>query len=136
MQPSAMQGDVPERKPYTSKTGDDMFDEMVCTSKEISSIFPLIGCTQIHSALRRGVQLLSEAESGPLKNQGQRKSAPELMEGISRVPKNAAQLKPVIEKLMCKVIGITIWQVSTNASTQCRISQRESIKSGLGEPKR
>ena len=71
MLPSAMQEDAPESKPCSFKTGNDNneFEEMVGASKLISSTFPLIGCIQICSALRRGVQILSEAESGSLQSQ-------------------------------------------------------------------
>ena len=70
MLPSATQGDAFERNPCSSKTGDDNneFEEIVGVSKLILSIFPSIGCVQIHSALRRGVQLLSKGESGSLQN--------------------------------------------------------------------
>ena len=117
MLPSATQGDASERRPCSSKTGDDNneFEEMVGASKLISSIFPLIGCIQIHSALGRGVQLLSEGELGSLQNQRQHsqgKSEPENLKGIGGVPKNAAQLKPAIDNLIRKVIEITIRQVS------------------------
>ena len=117
MLPSAMQGDASKSKPCSSKTGDDNneFEEMVGASKLISSTFPLIGSIQICSALRRGVQILSQAESGSLQSQDQHhqgESVCDNMKGISRVLKNAAQLKPAIDNLMRKVIEITIWQVS------------------------
>jgi hypothetical protein len=64
----------------------------------------------MRSAFRRGVELLSEPESHSVQSQGQsagrlRKSASEGLEGIG-VPKNVAQLKPVINEIMSKVIII------------------------------
>ena len=71
----------------------------------------------MHSAFRKGVELLSkrckpESESDTLQSQGQhsgslRECASEDLEGIG-VPKYATQLKPVIKKLMRKVIIIVI----------------------------
>jgi hypothetical protein len=65
------------------------------------------------SAFRRGVELLNKPESDTVQSQGQTvegysKSTSEHMEDIGRVPKNAAQLEPVIDKLMRKVIMIAI----------------------------
>jgi hypothetical protein len=67
----------------------------------------------MRSAFRRGAELLSEPESGSVQSQGQTvetsgKSAAEHIEGIGGVPKNAAQLKPVINELMRKVIMIAL----------------------------
>lgn len=64
-------------------------------------------------AFRRGVELLNELESDTVQSQGQTiegcsKSTSEHMGGIGRIPKNAAQLEPVIDKLMRKVIMIAI----------------------------
>jgi hypothetical protein len=72
----------------------------------------------MRSAFRRGVELLSEPESDSVQSEGKSagKSASEQMEGIDRVPKNVAQLKPIIDKLMCKVIVIAVWPVSANAT--------------------
>jgi hypothetical protein len=70
----------------------------------------------VQSAFRRGVELLSEPESDSVQSQGQTveghsKSTFEHIEGIGKVPKNAPQLKPVIDKLMRKVIIIAIRSV-------------------------
>lgn len=70
----------------------------------------------MHSAFWRGVELLREPESNDsnsVEGQGQTvenlgKSTSERMEGISGVPKNAAQLKELMEQLMSKVAVITI----------------------------
>ena len=67
----------------------------------------------MRSAIRRGLELLNEPESDSVQSRGQTveahsKSTFEHMEGIGRVPKNAAQLKPVIDKLISKVIMIVI----------------------------
>jgi hypothetical protein len=64
----------------------------------------------MRSAFKKGVELLSEPESDSVRSQGQslgnlRECASEDLEGIG-VPKNATQLKPVINKLMDKVIMI------------------------------
>lgn len=69
----------------------------------------------MRSAFRKGVELLSERcepESDTVRSQGQssgslRDCTSEDLEGIG-VPKNATQLKPVINKLMRKVIIIVI----------------------------
>ena len=73
----------------------------------------------MRSAFLRGVDLLSASETDSAQSQGQiienpGKSASEHMEAINGVPKNVAQLKPVIDKLMCKVILIVICLVSAN----------------------
>ncbi len=67
----------------------------------------------MHSTFRRGVDLLSETESDSVQSQGQTVKSPSKstseqtsMEGVSKVPKNVAQLKPVINKLIIKVIMI------------------------------
>jgi hypothetical protein len=65
----------------------------------------------MRSAFRKGVDLLSEPESDSVQSQGKnikRESTSKRMEGISRVPKNVTQLKPVINKLMRKVVLIAI----------------------------
>lgn len=67
----------------------------------------------MHSAFCRGVELLSAKEPGSVQSQGKAvenhpKSASEHVEGISGVPKNAAQLEPVLDELMRKVITISI----------------------------
>jgi hypothetical protein len=63
----------------------------------------------MRSAFARGIELLSEPESSSAQSQEQTvespsKSASEHMEGISGVPKNVTQLKPVINELMRKVV--------------------------------
>jgi len=73
----------------------------------------------MRSAFKRGVELLSEPESDSVQGQGRTVENPsesefEHMEGISGVPKNVTQLKPIIDKLMCKVIMITILPVLVN----------------------
>ena len=69
----------------------------------------------MHSAFKRGVELLSEPESDSVQYQGQATEGPsrsssssEHIEGINGVPKNATQLKPIINELMHKVIMIAI----------------------------
>jgi hypothetical protein len=67
----------------------------------------------MQSAFCRGVELLSAPESGSIQSQGKMvesspKSSSGHMEDISGVPKNVTQLKPVIDKLMRKVIMIPI----------------------------
>ena len=74
----------------------------------------------MHSAVRRGVELLSGLESSTVQIQGQAiesssKSASGHIEDIDKIPENAAQLKSVISKLMENVIMITIWQLIANA---------------------
>lgn len=71
----------------------------------------------MRSAFSKGVELLSErcepeSKSDTVRSQGQssgslRECATEDLEGIG-VPKNTTQLKPVIKKLMRKVIIIVI----------------------------
>jgi hypothetical protein len=63
----------------------------------------------MRSAFWRGIEHLRAPESDSVQCQGKTaensgKSASEHMEGISGVPKNVTQLKPVIDKLMRKVI--------------------------------
>jgi hypothetical protein len=75
----------------------------------------------MRSAFWRGVELLSEPESDSVQSRGRpvespSKSASKHMQGINGVPKNATQLKPVIDKLVCKVIVITIRLVSVSAN--------------------
>jgi hypothetical protein len=67
----------------------------------------------MRSAFRRGVELLSEPESDPVRGQEQtvespRRSVSEHLEGVSGVPKNVTELKPIIDKLIDKVIMIHI----------------------------
>ena len=67
----------------------------------------------MRSAFCRGVELLSASGSDCVQSQGTTvesspKSVSEHMEGISGVPKNVTQLKPVIDQLMRKVMMITI----------------------------
>ena len=73
----------------------------------------------MRSALRRGIELLSAPETDSVQSQGQTiqnsgKSASEHMKVIDGIPKNVTQLKPDIDKLMCKVILIVICLVSAN----------------------
>jgi hypothetical protein len=65
------------------------------------------------SAFWKGIEFLSASESGTAQSQEQTvenpgKSASEHMEGMSGVPKNVAQLKPIIDELMRKVIVVAI----------------------------
>ncbi len=65
------------------------------------------------SAVWRGVELLSDSEPDSIQSWGQTvespsKSASEHTEDIGGVPKNVTQLKPVISKLMRKVVTIAI----------------------------
>ena len=67
----------------------------------------------MRSAFRRGVELLSKPESDSAQSQEQtvenpRDSASESMEGRGGVPKNVTRLKPVLGKLLRKVIMIAI----------------------------
>jgi hypothetical protein len=67
----------------------------------------------MRSAFWKGIEFLSVPESGTAQSQEQTienpgKSACEHIEGMSGVPKNVTQLKPVIDKLMRKVITIAI----------------------------
>ena len=67
----------------------------------------------MHSAFWRGIDILSASGTDSAQSQGQTvenpgRSASEHMEAIGGVPKNVTQLKPVIDKLMCKVILIVI----------------------------
>ncbi len=67
----------------------------------------------MRSAIWRGVELLSNSEPDSVQSWGQTvespsKSASEHMENIGGVPKNVTQLKPVISKLMHKVVTIAI----------------------------
>ena len=70
----------------------------------------------MRSAFWRGVDILSASGTDSAQSQGQTiespgRSASEHMEAIGGVPKNVTKLKPVIDKLMCKVISIIIWLV-------------------------
>ena len=67
----------------------------------------------MRSVFWKGIEFLSVPELGIAQSQEQTvespgKSACEHMEGMSGVPKNVTQLKPVIDKLMRKVITIAI----------------------------
>ena len=67
----------------------------------------------MRSAFWRGIELLEAPESDSVQSQGETidntgKSRSECMEGISGVPKNAVQLKPVMDQLIHKVMVITI----------------------------
>jgi hypothetical protein len=68
----------------------------------------------MHSAFQRGVELLSELKSSAVQSWEQPfmvenpLSTSEHMKSICGVPKNVAQLKPVIDKLICKVIATAI----------------------------
>jgi len=71
------------------------------------------------SALRRVIELLSVPETDLVQSQGQTiqnssKSASEHMKVIDGIPKNVTQLKPNIDKLICKMILIVICLVSAN----------------------
>ena len=75
----------------------------------------------MRSAFCRGIELLSEQESGSVQSQEKvvenpPKSTSEYMEGISGVPKNVTQLKPILGELMHKVIVAAIWPISTNVT--------------------
>ena len=63
------------------------------------------------SAFRKGVKILSEdtiLQSKGKPTESPSRSASENMEGITRVPRNVAGLKHVLDKLKQKVIAITI----------------------------
>jgi hypothetical protein len=64
----------------------------------------------MHSAFWRGIGLLSEPESDPIQSRGKTVEKPGKSElevkGISGVPRNVTQLKPVINELMRRVIVI------------------------------
>jgi hypothetical protein len=67
----------------------------------------------MRSAFWRGVELLREPESDSVEGQGQTvedpgRSTSECIEGVSGVPKNVTQLKPVIDELLDKVIMAAI----------------------------
>lgn len=67
----------------------------------------------MRSAFRKGVELLNEPELDSVQRRGKNvespsRSASEHTEDIIGVPKNVAQLKPVINELMRKVIAIAI----------------------------
>jgi hypothetical protein len=71
----------------------------------------------MHSAFKRGVELLIEPESDAAQSQGKAmensgRFAFEYMKGIGGVPKNAIELKFVIDKLISKMIVITIRLIS------------------------
>ena len=73
----------------------------------------------MRSALRKGIELLSAPETDSVRSQvrtvqNSGKSASENMKAIGGVPKNVAQLKPDINKLMCKVTLIVICLVSAD----------------------
>lgn len=67
----------------------------------------------MHSAFWRGIERLGAPEPSSVQCQEKTaensgKSTSEHMEGISGVPKNVAQLKPVIDQLMQKVFIIAM----------------------------
>jgi len=70
----------------------------------------------MRSALRRGIELLSadsvQSQGQTVQNSGN--STSEHMKATDGIPKNVIQLKPDIDKLMCKVIPIVICLVSAN----------------------
>jgi hypothetical protein len=73
----------------------------------------------MRSAVKRGVELLSRLESSTSGSQGEAiesssKNAPEYIENIDKIPKDVAQIKSVISKLMQNVIIIAIWQLVAN----------------------
>ena len=76
----------------------------------------------MHSVFWRGIELLSEPKLSAVQSQEQLfivenpLSTSEHMESICGVPKNVAQLKPVIDKLIRKVIATTIWPVLATAN--------------------
>src|SRR6267378_4971797 len=91
----------------------------------------------MQSAFWRGIERLRAPGSDSVQCQGKTaensgKSTSEHMEGISGVPKNVAQLKPVIDQLMQKVIAIACDQ---SRLTQHRISQRGPTNNGVQKPK-
>ncbi len=71
----------------------------------------------MQSAFWRGIERLRAPESDAVQSQGQTadnsgKSTSEHLEGISGVPKNVAQLQPVIDQLMRKVIDYDCYLTS------------------------
>lgn len=107
-----MQEQVQRGNGSSSEAEIDEFEEMVRASK-LFLFIALIGCQKMRSALSRGVELLSEPELGSVQTQEQTeenpgKSSSDNKEVIGGVPKNAAQLKPVLDKLKRKVIIVTI----------------------------
>ena len=60
--PSTMKEVTPERNLLFSETDNNTFEEMVRTFKLISFPFPLIRYTQMRSAFRSGVKILSDLE--------------------------------------------------------------------------
>jgi hypothetical protein len=77
----------------------------------------------MRSAFCRGVELLSASEPGSIQSRGQvvessPKSASGHLEdisGVTGVPQNVTDLKPVIDQLMRKVITIAVQPVSANS---------------------
>jgi len=111
---------LPSNKPCSSEASDDEFEEMVRGSELIPFLLPLIGCLQIRSAFRKGVEILSGPESDPSQSRGttgeSRDNSPSKnVEDIGRIPNDSIQLKPVIDKLMQKVIAIAFRSISANA---------------------
>ena len=76
----------------------------------------------MRSAFQRGVELLSEPKSSVVQSQEQPftvenpLSTSEHTESICGVLKNVAQLKPVIDKLIRKVIATAIWPILATAN--------------------
>jgi hypothetical protein len=67
----------------------------------------------MHSALQKGIEILSVPQSGTAQSQEQTvenssKSVSHHMDGMGGVPKNVTQLKPVIDKLMSCIIIINV----------------------------
>jgi hypothetical protein len=63
----------------------------------------------MRSAFWKGIELLSRPESDSVQSQGEiieGNSTSKHTKGIGRVPKNVTRLKPVVNKLICKVIII------------------------------
>jgi hypothetical protein len=123
---------LPSNKPCSSKTSDDEFKEMVHASKLIPFLLPLIGCLQIRSAFRKGVELLSGPESDPIQSHGTTRESPskspsENMEGIGRIPEDSIQLKPDIDKCERWLQSLS----NQSQLMQCRIYQKDLVKSCL-----
>ena len=66
-------------------------------------------CPQMHSAFWRGLELLNSQETDAAQNQVQGiESLSKSNVGMGVVPKDVTLLEPVIDKLMSKVIAISI----------------------------
>ena len=63
----------------------------------------------MHSAFWRGLELLNSQETDAVQNQVQAVESPsKSIVGMGVVPKDVTLLEPVIDKLMSKVIAISI----------------------------